>query len=229
MAKVLLVEDDEKLSSMLAGWFKSNSYVVDVAGTGADASVFMETYLYDLIVLDVALPDDDGTRLCREYRKSGGNARVLMLTGLQSVQDKEVGFDAGADDYMTKPFDVRELSVRLKALMRRGPALVPDVLQIGDLSLDPRSRVVKSASIKLDLAPREFALLEFFMRNPNRVFTGEAILDRVWSSNSECSIHSVRTYINRLRNILKTDGNLPMIQTEYGIGYKLVLPAGDST
>ena len=160
--------------------------------------------------------------MLEEFRASGGNAPVLMLTGKDSISDKELGLDTGADDYLTKPFHGKELTARIKALLRRPPNLVSDVLKVGDLVLERADFRVTRNGQEVRLLPKEFALLEFFMRYPNRVFSAEALLERVWVSESEATVDAVTSCIKRLRKKLEIDGDKSPISTVHGVGYKLV-------
>lgn len=224
MPKILIVEDDVKLGQMLARYLKSQLHIVDFVEGGVDALALLNEYTYDLIILDILLPDLDGLTVCRQYRESGGQASILALTGRTTVPEREEGLDAGADDYLTKPFDVRELGARVRALLRRGRLLTSQALSLGELTIDVKGRTVVRCGVELELAPKEFALLEFFMRNPNQVFSADALLDRVWRSDADTSIGSVRVYINRLRAKLGVVAGCPSVETVYGVGYKLLYP-----
>ncbi len=222
MSKILVVEDDKSLGQMVCRWMRSQQHVVDLVENGDEALELLRAYAYDLVVLDITLPGKDGFSICHEYRASGGHAPVLMLTGKQAIADKEQGLDAGADDYLTKPFDIRELGARVRALLRRRGSIAPQCLMLGDLELDLRGVCVRKRGVKLELASKEFALLEFFMRNPNQVFAADVLLDRVWKASSDSTVASVRVYINRLRSQLGKSPGCPYIETLHGVGYKLV-------
>ncbi|MBX9951700.1 MAG: response regulator transcription factor [Candidatus Obscuribacterales bacterium] len=221
MAKVLIVEDNESIGQMVSGWLTSQSHVTDLATTGEDALLLLSQYPYDLIILDINLPGKDGLCVCKEFRDSGGNTPILMLTGKDTVKEKEEGLDTGADDYLTKPFDTRELGARIRALLRRTGSYSQDCVTLGSLSIDTKARSVKVNKTKIELAPKEFALLEFFAKNPNQVFSSDAILDRVWKSESDSTVDSVRVYINRLRSKLGSREDGPSITTVFGVGYKM--------
>jgi len=220
MAKILLVEDDQDFADMVKDWLSNESHTVEACYDGAAALELIKSYNYDLLVLDRQLPGVSGIQLCQAYRKAGGLSPIIMLTGLGEITDKTDGFDSGADDYLTKPCDLRELSARVRALLRRPAKFDGEVLKVAHLSLNADSRVVQVAGKKVDLLPKEVALLEFFMRHPDRVFNQDAILAHVWTSESEAGPETVRTWIKRLRKKIDVD-DTSIIQTIYGVGYKL--------
>lgn len=197
-------------------------YAVDVAGDGQIALEKVDTNAYDLLILDLMLPKVDGITVCRTIRQEGQTVPVLMLTAKDAVESKVTGLDAGADDYLTKPFSFAELSARVRALLRRGPRLDATVLQCGDLTLDPATRMVSRAGKQIMLTAREYALLEFFMRNPNRVLTKTEIIDHVWDVNYEGLSNIVETYVKYIRQKIKTASSSPeLIHTVRGSGYIL--------
>lgn len=219
MTRVLVVEDDAAVATELQDWLLDAGYSVDRANEGQIALNKLLTITYDLIVLDLILPDISGLEICREYRKHGGSARVIIVSGKTSTKDKESGLDAGADDYMTKPADLVELSARVRALMRRTLTISTNTISSGDLEMDLDTCKVTRAGYSLSLLPQELALLEFLMRHPNKVFSAETLMLRVWRGNS--SIDTVRTHIKTLRKKLEK-GDLPkLIKTVHGIGYAL--------
>jgi len=183
----------------------------------------LKFYQYDVVILDWQLPGMTGIEVIREYRSFGGKTPVLMLTGKSAIPEKEEGFDSGVDDYLTKPFHMKELSARLRALLRRPDTLVSEALQIGALKMDRRTHVVLLDGKEVDLKPTEYALLEFLMRHPGQVFAPEALLDRVWSSQSDASVDALTTCIKRLRKKISSEGQESIIKTIYGVGYKLEL------
>jgi DNA-binding response OmpR family regulator len=225
MAKILLVEDEPDFSMLIGEWLKSQHYVVEVVDTGEDAMDRLRFYKYDVVVLDWMLPGITGLEVCKQFRDSGGTTPILLLTAKKHVDEKEQGLDAGADDYLTKPFEMKELGARLRALLRRPQAFSGATLQVGSLQMDPTTFKVLRAGEELTLLPKEFALLEFLMRHPNQVFSAEALLDRVWSSDSEASPETIRTYIKRLRKKLDVEGQPSILSTVHGVGYKLDAPA----
>ncbi|MBW4646116.1 MAG: response regulator [Goleter apudmare HA4340-LM2] len=220
--KILVVEDDELLAQTLAAILANQNYAVEVANDGDTAWDLIETYDYDLILLDVMLPKLDGISLCRQIRSKGLQMPVLLLTGRDSSHEKAIGLDAGADDYVVKPFDAEELVARVRALLRRGGTTSQPVLEWGNLRLDPSSCEVTYVKDLLSLTPKEFALLELFLRNSRRVFSCGMILEHLWSYDDTPTEEAVRTHIKGLRQKLKTVGApSDLIETVYGIGYRL--------
>jgi DNA-binding response OmpR family regulator len=222
MAKILLVEDDLILSDNISEWLKLEHHVVDLVANGSEALDRLRFYKFDLIILDWMLPGVAGVDVCKEFRAQGGTTPILMLTGKKSIPEKELGLDSGADDYLTKPFHFKELSARLRALLRRQPALSSNLLKYGALELNLQDHSVLKNGQVLSLLPKEFSLLEFLMRHPNQVFSAEALLDRVWNSSSDVSPESIRTYVARLRSKIDDQDSESMIQTLHGVGYRLV-------
>jgi len=218
MPKILLVEDDLELAAQVSSWLILEKYTVETASDGQDGLSRLKTYDYDLAILDVDLPKLSGFEICRQYRSSGGHLPVLMLTGRDTIEDKQEGLDIGADDYLTKPFHLKELSARLRALMRRPQAYSGELLTAGDLIMDTRSRSVTLGGQKLQLLPREFSLLEVFMRHPQEVISPEGLLNRAWPNTSEASVSTIYTYIKTLRKKISRDSE--RIQSVYGLGYR---------
>lgn len=224
MAKILLVEDEPDIADLITAWLKSDHHVVDCVNSGEDAISLLTIYQFDVIILDWMLPGVSGVEVCRKFRNRGGITPILMLTAKKHVDEKEAGLDAGADDYLTKPFELKELSARIRALLRRPSAFSGAVLKVGQLVMDTSTYKVMRTDEEVQLLPKEFALLEFFMRHPNQVFSAEALLDRVWTSDSEASPETIRTYIKRLRKKIDEEGKPSMLNTVHGVGYKLVEP-----
>ncbi len=221
MAKLLLVDDDEELTSILSEWLATEGNIVECANCGEDALSRLKLYQYDLIILDVGMPDIDGFEVCRRYRLGGGMLPIIMLTGKGNINDKTAGFDAGVDDYLTKPFHPKELNVRIKALMRRPAQIVSEQLVVKHLTIDTASRKVLIEGSEVKLLPQEFALLEFFVRHPNRVFSSDEILDKVWSNEKDTANDTVRVHINKLRKKIDREGSPVLIRTIHGSGYIL--------
>jgi DNA-binding response OmpR family regulator len=221
MAKILVVEDDLGLSRMVRDWLTFEHHLVETADNGREGLDKLNFYEYDAIILDWELPELSGIELCRQYRSRGGTAPVLMLTGKGTISDKESGFDAGADDYLTKPFHMKELSMRLRALLRRATAFTGDVLRVKDIELEPSNHRATRNGADLNLLPKEFALLEFLMRHPNQVFSAEALLSRVWASETDTTVDAVSTCIKRLRKKIDSEDQPSLIRTVHGVGYKL--------
>lgn len=225
MAKVLVIEDEPDFSELIGSWLKTEHHTVETVDTGEDGLDRLKFYKYDIIILDWMLPGVSGVEVCRDYRSTGGTTPILMLTSKKHVDEKSQGLDAGADDYLTKPFELKELSARVRALLRRPSAFSGSILKAGALALEPNSFKVRRGEEEISLLPKEFALLEFLMRHPNQVFSAEAILDRVWASESEASPETIRTYIKRLRKKLDVEGQPSILATVHGVGYKLEPPA----
>ena len=220
--KILVVEDDELVADVLAVVLSNQNYAVETANDGDRAWDLIEAFNYDLILSDVMLPGVDGISLCRKIRSRGLQVPILLLTGCDNSHDKAVGLDAGADDYLVKPFDSEELLARVRALLRRGEVTSQPVLEWGELRLDPTSCEVSYRTEILSLTPKEYALLELFLRNSRRVFSCGMILEHLWSYDDTPGEEAVRTHIKGLRHKLKTVGaSGDLVETVYGIGYRL--------
>jgi two-component system OmpR family response regulator len=220
--RVLVVEDEVKMASLLRRGLQEEGYAVDVASTAQDALWMGGENPYDAILLDVMLPDGDGFEVCRELRESGQWAPVLMLTARDSVSDRVTGLDSGADDYLTKPFSFAELLARIRSLLRRGEtAKRPTVLEIGDLRLDPATRKVTRGDRPIELTPKEFALLEFFMRHPDEVLTRTRLIEHVWDFAYDGDSNVVDVYVRYLRDKIDRPFDRDSIQTVRGAGYRL--------
>ncbi|MBS2000140.1 MAG: response regulator transcription factor [Candidatus Obscuribacterales bacterium] len=221
MAKILVVEDDPAICSIIVDWLTHQHHTVEVSHNGLEADQYLKMYQYDVIVLDWGLPELSGVEICKRYKTAGGRAPVLMLTGKHDIEDKEEGFNAGADDYLTKPFDIKELSARVRALLRRPTNVYDNILSIRNVSLDPNNHIVTRNGAPIKLTPKEFAVLEFFMRNPNKVFKADALLDHIWNSEAGSGPETVRTCIKRLRRQIDEPGVSSIIENVHGVGYKL--------
>jgi diguanylate cyclase (GGDEF)-like protein len=220
--KILVVEDDEAIAEVLACMLSNQNYVVEVANDGEAAWELIVVYEYDLLLIDFTLPHLDGISLCRRVREHGYQMQIMLVTGRGSSHDQAVGLDAGADAYMTKPTDPEELIARIRALLRREGTAFYSVLEWGNLRLDPATREVTYAQQPLFLSPKEFAILEFFVRNGRRVFTYDTILDRLWAYEETPNVDAVRTHIKGLRQKLRRAGApTDAIETVYGLGYRL--------
>jgi two-component system, OmpR family, manganese sensing response regulator len=226
MAKILLVEDDAELAERLGDWFTLEGHSPEIVTTGEDALQMMEGYTFDVIVLDWGLPGITGLSVCQRYRKQGGKAPVLFLTGKGDIDSKEAGLDAGGDDYLVKPFDVRELSARIKSLLRRPAGLLPTGLRLKDMELELETRTVKVGGKSVHLMPKQSALLEFLMRHPNRPFGAKALLEAVWPSESDASEDTVRTCVKTLRRQLELVGKEDLVKTILGSGYLIESDSG---
>jgi OmpR-family two-component system manganese-sensing response regulator len=222
MSKILLVEDELDLSNQIRDWLLRDHHMVEAIDNGEMAHHQLRVSKYDLIILDWQLPGMSGLEICKKYRAQGGKSPVLMLTARSTVDDKEAGLDAGADDYLCKPFHLKELSARVRALIRRSSGgQAENILHLKDIALDPSARRTSKGGNEIRLEPKEFALLEFLMRNRNVVFSADALLDRVWESDTSVSPDSIRTYIKALRKKLDTAGEPSIITTVHGLGYRL--------
>lgn len=220
--KILVVEDNKLVAQTLMAILAHHNYAVELAIDGQVALELIDAFDYDLIVLDIMLPKIDGIQVCREARSRGKRVPILLLTGRDSSHDKAVGLDAGADDYMVKPFDEEELVARIRALLRRAGTTAQPLLEWGDLKLDPSTCEVFYTTTLLSLTPKEYALLELFLRNPRRVFSCGAILEHLWVYEEAPGEEAVRTHIKGLRQKLKAAGaGADLIETVYGIGYRL--------
>lgn len=221
MPKILIVEDDAEVRDVLKTWLVSENHTVDCLNDGADVLDRLQHFQYDLAVLDWDLPIKSGVDACREYREAGGTLPIIMLTGKSDVDSKTEGLDAGADDYLTKPFHPKELSARIRALLRRPAEVKQSSLQLGSLSLDPTAKTLSCGEKTVELLPKEFAILEFLFRHPEEHFSSEAIVARVWSSESESSPDTVRVHITKIRGKLKQLGAGDRLVTAAGYGYKI--------
>lgn len=219
--KILTVEDDEFITEALRLVLAQQHYVVETANDGEAAWELIQVFAYDLILLDVKLPKLDGISLCRRLRSRGYQMPILLITGQDSSHDRVIGLDAGADDYLVKPFDREELVARVRALLRRGDLTSAPVLEWGKLRLDPSSCEVTYNQQPIHLTPKEYALLELFLRNSRRVYSCSAILDHLWSFDKTPGEEAVRTQVKGLRQKLKAVGATDLIETVYGIGYRL--------
>lgn len=223
--RILLVEDDDTLAGLIARGLRAQAYAVDHVRDGAAAVTEASVVPYDAIVLDVGLPTRDGLSVCTELRRRGSNARVLMLTARDTVTDRVAGLDAGADDYLTKPFDFDELLARLRALLRRRGDVLPTELVIGDLVLDTRGQTATRAGMPLLLTTKEYSLLEYLARNAGRVVGRADISDHVWDDHYDPFSNLIESYINRLRRKVDRVGQSPLIHTRRGAGYILTVSA----
>jgi two-component system OmpR family response regulator len=219
--RVLVVEDDVKMAALLRRGLVEEGLSADVARTGDDALWMAAATEYDAIVLDVMLPGADGFEVCRRLREGGRWAPVLMLTARDAVEDRVTGLDAGADDYLTKPFSFAELLARLRALARRPPLERPTVIEVGDLRLDPATRQVWRDGTEIDLSAKEFALLETFMRRPGEVLSRYQLLEHCWDYGYENRSNVVDVYVRYLREKVDRPFGRSSLETVRGAGYRL--------
>ncbi len=228
--KILVVEDDQRIASIVSEALRSHNYIVDTIVDSQTVLQLVRTFAYDLIILDIILPGLDGISLCRQLRSSGYQMPILLLTVKDSSTDKVMGLDAGADDYMVKPFDMLELIARVRALLRRGSNILAPVLSWGKLQLDTSSSKVTYEERLVRLTATEYRLLQLFLRNPQRIFSRSMILDRLWSIAEYPGEDAVTTHIKKLRQKLKAAGmTADLIETIYGLGYRLVPPPTPQT
>lgn len=223
MAKILHVEDDVALAKNVSQWFETQGHTCETANNGKDALQLLEHFQYDIILLDWNLPDLDGVDICSEYRKKGGSTYIIFLTGKGELADKEAALDLGGDDYLTKPFHIRELAARVRSALRRPAAAYQASLRIQDVSLDAAQRTVTVADKSIRLMPKEVALLEYLMRHPNQVFGAKKLISAVWPSESAASEGTVRTSMLNLRKKLEAAGKPDFVSTVLGEGYTIKL------
>ncbi len=219
--RVLVVEDSKRMAGLLKRGLEEEGHTVAVAPNGEEALWSSSEIPPDAIVLDVMLPDMDGFEVCRRIRERGNWSPVLMLTARDALEDRVRGLDVGADDYLTKPFAFSELAARLRALMRRGPIQRPAVLRVGDLSLDPATRIARRGDTGIDLTAKEYALLEYFMRHPGEVLSRIQILDHVWDFAYEGDSNVVDVYVRYLRQKIDRPFGVRSIETIRRAGYRL--------
>lgn len=224
--RLLVVEDDVALGQILVRGLTEEGYAVDLSTGVADARHNAATTTYDTLVIDIGLPDGNGLDLCAELRAAGHQTPILMLTARDGLSDKVGGLDAGADDYLTKPFDFPELTARVRALTRRPPETHKPQLEHGDITLDPASRRVWRGAITVPLTAREFSLLEHLLRRPEHVHTRTELLESVWDANYDGLSNVVDVHIANLRRKLEMPGLESVIETVRGTGYKLTTVAG---
>lgn len=219
--RILVVEDDFRIARFVAKGLREQSYAVDVTPNGNDALYKVSISDYDAIILDVMIPGRDGFEVCRELRASGSAVPIIMLTARDAVEDRVAGLDRGADDYLTKPFEVAELLARLRALLRRGKVLRPRKIEVGNLVIDTAAHRVTRDQQSINLTAKEYALLEFLARERGRVLTRSDIAEHVWDENFDPMSNLIDVNINRLRRKLDDGFGQPLIHTRRGEGYVL--------
>jgi two-component system, OmpR family, copper resistance phosphate regulon response regulator CusR len=217
--RLLLVEDDARIARFVAKGLREQTYAVDIATTGDDALYQADINTYDLIILDVMIPGRNGFEVCRELRKAGQRMPILMLTARDAVEDRVTGLDHGADDYLTKPFEFRELLARLRALSRRSGELRPREIVVGDLVLDTGAQSVLRAGRSIPLTAKEYALLEFLARNAGRVVGRAEIAEHVWDETFDPFSNLIEVYVNRVRGKIDSGSLKPLLHTRRGAGY----------
>ena len=222
--RILLVEDNRRVSNSIRLSLIDDGYAVDTAFNGVDGEELAEVTPYDAIILDIMLPEKNGMEVCRSLRKKRVNIPILMLTARDAVEDRVAGLDAGADDYLVKPFAIEELRARLRALLRRESDDKSGQLHLADLTLDPATHFVQRGGQSIELTAKEYALLEYFMRNPNRLITRDMAESHIWSYDFQTSSNVVDVYIRRLRSKIDAPFALKLFETVRGAGYRLRVP-----
>jgi two-component system copper resistance phosphate regulon response regulator CusR len=222
--RILLVEDDSRIARFVSQALREQAYAVDATADGDDALYKASVNDYDAVILDLMIQGRDGFEVCRELRAAGSSVPVIMLTARDAVPDRVAGLDSGADDYLTKPFEVAELLARLRALLRRGSAVRPALVAAADLSIDTRAHVVTRAGRKIELTAKEYALLEYLARERGRVLTRAEIAEHVWDEAFDPFSNLIDVNINRLRRKIDDDFAVPLIHTRRGEGYMLAAP-----
>jgi DNA-binding response OmpR family regulator len=225
--RILVVEDNHRLSTSLKLNLAHEGYSVDTAYDGQEGQDLAELAPYDLIILDVLLPAKDGFEVCRDLRRRRIHTPILLLTARDSVDDRVEGLDCGADDYLVKPFAMRELLARLRALLRRQQPYQPGRLEMGSLVVDPSTHTALRAGQPIELTPKEFALLEFLLRHPNQVVTRQLIEQHIWNYDFECESNVIDVYVRRLRRKIDDPFPVKLLTTVRGIGYRLTPPPED--
>jgi two-component system copper resistance phosphate regulon response regulator CusR len=222
--RLLIVEDDRKLAEFVARGLRAERFAVDLAGDGLEGLRYIDAYAYDLLILDLMLPQLSGTELLTRVRRTHPSLPVLVLTARDATEDKVRHFEAGADDYLTKPFDFAELVVRIKALLRRTPAPRADQLRIGDLEVDRLTQQVRRAGQRIELTAKEYGVLEYLLSSPGRVFSRTMILEHVWDQSFEGITNIVDVYMRYLRRKLDEPFPVKLIHTVRGVGYCIRVP-----
>ena len=222
--RILVVEDNHRLNSSLASSLAHEGYSVDSAYDGQEGQDFAEMTTYDVIILDILLPGKDGLEVCRDLRRRRVHTPILLLTARDGIDDRVQGLDCGADDYLVKPFAMRELLARLRALLRRQQPYKTGRLTLEDLVIDPVTHSVEREGQLIDLTPKEFALLEYLMYHPNQVVTREMIEQHIWNYDFECESNVIDVYVRRLRRKIDAPFAVKLLTTVRGVGYRLQPP-----
>ena len=225
--RILVVEDESRMAALIRQGLEEDAYAVDVVGNGAEALDWVESVTYDVVLLDIMLPGMDGLTVCRALRQKGYSMPILMLTARDSLSDKVIGLDSGADDYLVKPFAIQELTARLRALARRDSPDKTAQWIVGDLILDPATKRARRGERLIDLTAKEYALLETLMRHPNQVLTREQIIEHVWDIDYASESKLIEVYIHALRQKIDEGQNEKLIQTVRGLGYRISADAAE--
>lgn len=223
MAKVLLVEDDPQLAKKLKDWLTLEKHLVENVSSGEDALQLLTNFRFDLVILDWNLDDITGLDVCQRHRTAGGTTPIIFLTGEGDIDHKEAGLESGADDYLVKPFEMRELAARMRSVLRRPPEMLAKDVRIGDVVLDPINRKLVCGSSSVNLTPKESGCLEYLMRHPGRCFSSKVMLDAVWASDTDATEDAVRTAFKTLRQKLIKLGKPELVKTVPHAGYKVDL------
>ena len=219
--RLLVIEDERKIARVITESLKREKYAVDVAYDGEEGFNLADSQPYDLLIVDRMLPGLEGTEIVKKLRENGKNMPILFLTALSTTEDKTLGLDVGADDYLTKPFAIDELLARVRALLRRPPIQQPDILKIDDLEIDKQQQTVTRAGKNIDLTNKEYALLEYLMQHPNQVLSKETLIDHVWDFDADILPNNVEAYIKNLRQKIDKPFKKQLIKTVRGFGYRI--------
>lgn len=218
--QILIVEDEQKIANLLRRGLLEDHYNVAIANNGEEALIKINDNAYDLVILDLMIPKIDGLTVCKKIREDNTQVLILILTAKDDVNDKIAGLDAGADDYVVKPFSIGEIAARIRALLRRGRKADATILSVADVTLNPATKIITRDGIQISLTAREYALLEYFMRNKNRILAKQQLLEHVWDYEYEGFSNIVETYVKYLRKKLKiAHSSKDIIHTKRGIGY----------
>ena len=219
--RLLVIEDERKIARVITESLKREKYAVDVAYDGEEGFNLADSQPYDLLIVDRMLPGLEGTEIVKKLRENGKNMPILFLTALSTTEDKTLGLDIGADDYLTKPFAIDELLARVRALLRRPPIQQPDILKIDDLEIDKQQQTVTRAGKIIDLTNKEYALLEYLMQHPNQILSKETLIDHVWDFDADILPNNVEAYIKNLRQKIDKPFKKQLIKTVRGFGYRI--------
>lgn len=219
--RLLVIEDERKIARVITESLKREKYAVDAAYDGEEGFNLADSQPYDLLIVDRMLPGLEGTEIVKKLRENGKNMPILFLTALSTTEDKTLGLDVGADDYLTKPFAIDELLARVRALLRRPPIQQPDILKIDDLKIDKQQQTVTRAGKTIDLTSKEYALLEYLMLHPNQILSKEILIDHVWDFDADILPNNVEAYIKNLRQKIDKPFKKQLIKTVRGFGYRI--------
>ena len=219
--RLLVIEDERKIARVITESLKREKYAVDVAYDGEEGFNLADSQPYDLLIVDRMLPGLEGAEIVKKLRENGKNMPILFLTALSTTEDKTLGLDVGADDYLTKPFAIDELLARVRALLRRPPIQQPDILKIDDLRIDKQQQTVTRAGKDIDLTNKEYALLEYLMQHPNQILSKETLIDHVWDFDADILPNNVEAYIKNLRQKIDKPFKKQLIKTMRGFGYRI--------